>query len=817
MAYRKPGVTATQEYTESAASVVPENLKGGYVGPAYQLVDNDSLGLYEGNTSLFSYNELIGGSIVDLEKLSPDEQFPVTKKPVSAKLMSALVEVAAEAGDGVANGTNFVDSVTASFTNAAVGDLVKIVPKTGLTIVATQTGGSIPNVVGQLNRLTKVGAFSKVKVGDIVNVISGTNANIGNYPVTAVISDDMVVVFGNINDGVAATIDASFDVVGDRGVENQGSYRIKTKTSNNAVVLETVLPLDESLVSYSVVRSIPSIDLLRVDSLTENGFVAEAAGISLPSSSILQFEGKAIVGGTVYASYRALRLDFAGEIKKVADPNAIDALFGPNQIHPANPLAYALHVGFLNTSSPLYILGLGADAAVDEAIAYNKCFAKLSLQRIYALAPLTQNSIVHMAYNNHVTQLSDKKKFRIAFVNSKLIKTLTLASQETTVATLSGSRTIVGTSIDASANIVTPTQLVDSTPNKFLNVRAGDKVSILAGTNSVVGTYNVVSKPNNNTLILSGNIISSGSSTDFSYVVQRLDGIEADGSKLYDRNASFITNGIAAGHYVKISSPAGVVGRFKVGSVLSEKELTFQENIAGVITHQSGVVYLVERDLSSTEMAETVRGYSEGFANRRLIHCWPDVLKQPVGSQVQDVPGFYNCVKAVALCAGLPPQQGFTNLSVAGSLGYEHSLGFFSEDELDIVADGGTMIFVQDGEGEPLYIRHQLSTDRSSIKFQEVSFTKNVDFCCYYLMDGHKDYIGQYNITDALIQELSITAGSLLKYLKETTKRPKIGANLRDGKLLSINESETNIDTIGEIYALSIPVPLNYLDIIVRV
>jgi hypothetical protein len=139
-------------------------------------------------------------------------------------------------------------------------------------------------------------------------------------------------------------------------------------------------------------------------------------------------------------------------------------------------------------------------------------------------------------------------------------------------------------------------------------------------------------------------------------------------------------------------------------------------------------------------------------------------------------------------------------------------------DQLNTIAGGGVMIFVQDVlDVTALYVRHQLTTDTSAIKFQEFSITKNVDFIAKFIRTNHKKYIGQYNIVDTTFDELKSNAAGICKYLTENTRLPKIGGVIKGGKLTSVAQDPVNIDTIVEKYSLDIPVPLNNLDITIIV
>jgi hypothetical protein len=300
------------------------------------------------------------------------------------------------------------------------------------------------------------------------------------------------------------------------------------------------------------------------------------------------------------------------------------------------------------------------------------------------------------------------------------------------------------------------------------------------------------------------------------YFIQRKDGLGADGKSFYDRSATFLTGGVAAGYFVEILS-GPYAGRFAIATVTGEKDLVLAEAILGVNALVPGVNYKITRDLSKDEQAANIAGYSSALGSRRVVHTWSDAVEAPIGQNIFLVPGYYAAVTIAALTTGLPPQQGFTNLQVSGFLGIKHSTKYFSEDQLNVIADGGTLLFVQEGPGQPLLIRHQLTTDRSSIKFQEYSVTKNVDFIAKFLRNAFKGPIGKYNIETTTMDYLKTISTSSINFLKNSTRLPFIGGNIRDGSLVSLTENVDQIDTVDIRFALQIPIPLNYIDIVIEV
>lgn len=818
MAYRRPGVTVVQEFVGLVPALAAFSLPSVVVGPAYQIVGADALGSYAGAETVYAYASLMGGAIVDLAELAEDEPLPATKKPISLLLKNARIEVVPSSAVGAGSGTAFSDATSGAFADVLAGDILVVEAVTGLTIVAAQTNGKTYSANRTRLEAGTPGQFASVKVGDSVVVTGGTNVTPGTYTVSIKASNDLLILDGNVNDGVGDGTNAAFSITGDRGVENEGEWKVKAKVDDNTITLENPLASSpEAPITYSVIRSVGTIEVDRVASHPGNGFVASEAGITLPSG--LTHDGQVVVSGSVEAGYRAVRNDLAAETKEYSQISDVIAAFGgADQITPANPLAYALQVMLQNTTTPVNGLGLSEAFASDPITAFTASLDVLEMKDLYAISVLSHSPVVHTMFKNHVDRMSlpDRKLERIAIVNSKLISTMTLQDEVTTSSSLVGARTIVSTAITGQGAVAQPTTLVDNTTDKFMNVHKGDSVVVVSGTGVTPGTYLVNTVTDNNHLVLASNFISSGAPTDIVYYVQRRDGIDSDGLRLYDRSANFITNGVSAGHYVNILSGT-YKGRWKIATVVNEKELILSVAIAGIVSVTPSINYLIDRDLSKTEQADLVGGYSEALGSRRVIHTWPDIVEAPVGQSIVDVEGFYVGAAIAALVTGLPTQQGFTNLSISGFLGLKHSTRYFTPTQLNTMADGGTFIMEQDGPQQPLYVRHQLTTDRSAIKFQELSVTKNVDFIAKFLRTTYRAYPGQYNIVDTTMDELKATATGAIAFLRDNTRLPKIGGVIRSGELKSIAESETQIDTVNMRFGFSIPIPLNNLDITIEV
>ena len=249
--------------------------------------------------------------------------------------------------------------------------------------------------------------------------------------------------------------------------------------------------------------------------------------------------------------------------------------------------------------------------------------------------------------------------------------------------------------------------------------------------------------------------------------------------------------------------------RHQIESITSESSLVLAADAtAGFGGTLEDVEYRITRDLSLNEQAELLAGYAASLGSRRVVSTWPDVLAVSVNSVATKVPGYFAGAVLAGMTAGLPSQAGFTNLSITGFVGRENSDDLFSDAQLDIIAGGGNLILTQPVPDAALGVRHQLTTDLSTIYFQEYSVTKNVDLIARFFRSVYRPFIGIYNITDGLLDLLKTKGESGLSFLK-SQRVQRLGAPIRSGELTRIEESLIQPDSIEIDIDIDVPLPLN--------
>jgi hypothetical protein len=715
MAYRRPGIQVTQEFAGLLPALAPFNLPNCVIGPAYQVVQGDELGTYLGVASAYSYVSIGAGNIVDTAELNENEltdhQYPITVR--LENIQTRLLEVVGEGYSLSSDLTQLVDATSGAFSSVVAGDIL-VIKEDDIEIVAAASNGSVANATPETLTGPASNTYADVEVGDKVTITGGTDVTAGEYTVANKIDDQNLELNAAFYTGGTSASDVAYQIDRTTGTNNAGNYIIREVVDNNTLKLQSELAEAETLLSYDVLRVVDSADL-------ERGSHYSADEDSIDLLIGIQVNGLDVVDADVVADYRALRIDLASSVREYKTLADIQAVFGVTQVVPANPLAFGLSIALQNTITATNGLGLGSEFITNETQAYQKALDVLKKTEMYALTPLTQSPVVGQLFSTHVTQMSQPAigKERVAITNRKLLDIETLVDSTTT----DGFRIIINT--QTAGIVVLGGDTLSSTTDLFGNVQAGDIVTIVGGTGVTPGDYVVDSADSATQLTLAG-FTATYNGSDVQFYVKRNDGIEANGITFYDGNASFITDGVSAGHYLVVESGT-FAGRYAITSVVSEYKLNVAQ-IPGIVSVQAPITYRAEKDMTNTEVAEFLKGYSSAFANRRLVITFPDTVRIPEGTVIRELPGFYLGCAVGALTTGLPTHQGFTNISVSGFLGFVNGSDRFDEDQLDTIADGGTMIFDQEVPEAPLYIRHELTTDRSAIKFQEYMVTKNVDF-----------------------------------------------------------------------------------------
>lgn len=170
------------------------------------------------------------------------------------------------------------------------------------------------------------------------------------------------------------------------------------------------------------------------------------------------------------------------------------------------------------------------------------------------------------------------------------------------------------------------------------------------------------------------------------------------------------------------------------------------------------------------------------------------------------VPGFYIPTVVAGEVAGEAPQQGFTNLPTAGLSSLKFSSDWFTETQLNLIAEGGNYIMHQPSAVSPIVCRHQLSTNMSSVQTRELNIIKSVDFVAKFVRNGISPYIGRYNVTPQFLALLTTTLNAQATFLIRA-------GYINDMKILKVEQDPIQLDTILVDLSVLPQYPVNYVKI----
>jgi hypothetical protein len=448
----------------------------------------------------------------------------------------------------------------------------------------------------------------------------------------------------------------------------------------------------------------------------------------------------------VYVSYKALRLDVtaAADVPlfyEIGNATQAVALLGPA---PGNPLCIAaLKAIAASPDAPIRVLGVSAVSGAKPfgtETAYQEALAFLEAKKVYVVVVLTQDPVVGQYLQAHVDAMSEP--------DQKAERLGILNSQLPT---------------HAQATVVA------------------------SGTAGNTGT------------------VAGDSTADFAG--------DADFSLAQAEAGDILVVTAKAGAQSYLDSVDGTVGPLYGAPILGIKagdNFIIQFDGTDIPSSWNGMVdvswtlYRPGPAISvAADQAEAVAKIAEGYADRRIIHVWPDSLTGPVDGVDSVLEGFYGGAVVGALIGAKGPADPLTNTNVPGFTGVKHSSGYFTRRQLNRIAGGGNLILAQDASGAPIYIRHQLTTDTSTIEKREISVTTALDYVAEVYRTTLGPQIGRVNITDNLLTDLAGKAESINAAMKDQRI-------LRRASLLAISEDPESTDRlIFDVGVVSL-VPNNY-------
>jgi hypothetical protein len=778
----RPVVLVYQDLASPTVTPTAQDLNCLVVGPAYWIQDYFSPGTttYADKTVIkvaSAYGALEGN--------------PATATPVGADYL-----VVAEPPNNAVGAVLDGDSVEVFFDNARV-----IIATAADGVTSAGTPNTITSATGAWQTgNTKVLPGDRITISDGVNFISRTVLAVASNTSLTVTSD---VTGGAFTPGAAQT------------------YRIERRLND--------IQVDASFVT-----------------VTGNS-VSIAGAVTLPVTG----QGDHTVSyAEVYEQYRSRRQDIV-DLDTIESEADIKSKIG--RIDARNPLAAGAFVALQNTTSVVQFIGVLTDDLVGHTAARDTISARSD---VYAVVPLTTDVDIFAMWNADCVGLAipdaskgRPQRFRSVIGNGTLPVTKTIiepsATGQSTQLTGSAPTAITKVTLTGVASLITGGVV----PGDILRVTVTSAAGVVA-----IGDYPIASVESAAIITVDATApFASAGTANITAGIYRANGVTVRIASaaltgvvtvahpdlfliLKDASGTFIASGVAAGDLIKIPADpnatitdASIFTTLVVASVLSDQRLQLVNNgpdtstvenelphgvkrIGSALVGLTTVNYEIVRTLSKSQQVTDLIAVSQSFLSKRQIMVWPDKCDVAGVTGGTRQPGFYLACAVGGMTAGLPSQQGFTNLGIAGVSQIFDSNTYFTDTQLTDLSNGGWYVFAQQTPSSLPYTIHQLTTDPSTLESGEFSVVKNFDFVSLFFVDIIEEFLGQYNVTRetlTLLQGALNTGGDLLK-LRTIAK---IGAPLTSFAISDIGISPTSGDRVITHLAVGLPKPLNVVEL----
>ena len=274
------------------------------------------------------------------------------------------------------------------------------------------------------------------------------------------------------------------------------------------------------------------------------------------------------------------------------------------------------------------------------------------------------------------------------------------------------------------------------------------------------------------------------------------------------------TETVQVGDYVRTLFTTDSYGKssyseFRVNAVIDNDSLVISATTNPDMTFDRIEIY---RDLTSNALAKEYVKVAGGFSSERVFAVVPDRGINGLRVDGTPVKNQYIACAYAGLRSGSVPQQALSNVELGGFDGTNASTPVFDAADLDVLRDGGIWAVRNAADGK-VYVERQLSTSTLDLYRKEQSVTCNVDSVSFSLGDGLRTLVGRVNITEATTTLVEDTVYAILRVLTATNGAVTVGPQLLSFTIVSVTVPATAKDTLVVKVQISVPLPMNVIDI----
>lgn len=257
-----------------------------------------------------------------------------------------------------------------------------------------------------------------------------------------------------------------------------------------------------------------------------------------------------------------------------------------------------------------------------------------------------------------------------------------------------------------------------------------------------------------------------------------------------------------------------VVGgtEYVIDRVISSTELLLK---AGPIVPVSPAVsFTLWHSNTPASQGLHVKAISHQWADRRAMNVWHDGGTRFVNGGEQHIPAMFVACEIAGLRQALPPQRGLTRTELTSVSAVSSCYNKYTDDELNDIASNGVCIVMQEAEGAPVFIRHQLTTDVSHGNlYYEDSPGVVLDYLSFLFADRIDPTIGRKNVVPDTIAELEAIAIDILEAQKTADLESPYGPLIVGYSNLVVAADPILKDRVNISVTVRIGLPMNYVEI----
>lgn len=445
----------------------------------------------------------------------------------------------------------------------------------------------------------------------------------------------------------------------------------------------------------------------------------------------------------LYIQYKGVRLDVTSEAEQpslltFSNPSDMDAAIGP--VSTDNPLALGFFLA-MAAAPDVSISGIGIDEANSASPTgtidgWARALDFLEAKEVYGVAPLTDDEFIQGLIVTHVTAISEPEN-------------------------------------------------------------RGERVALIWGPVPFVAPHDTVSSGVNGETTGSDNVFQLEVNPSSDLIAE---GITDLGSISVDEGL-FVEILVAVGGATElrrysVAAVSGVILTLRVAFASGENDDGFYttETLNETLINQDwslrlrGAPLLVagtaKADLNAVAASAAAQGST--LENRRVFYLFSGDVEVSINGITQRVPGYYAAAFVAGMTSQANPSQPFTRVPM-NAIGRVYGTDdTFSENQMDVIADGGRYILVN--QGGRAASRHQRSTDSRTIEAREFSITRAIDQLAKGLRSQNRLLIGRNNITPGFLDQLTMINEGFLQSAE--------GDFVKSADLKSILQSAEDPDTI---------------------